>query len=180
MTTLTSYETGQDDNRFIGDNGGTEFRVAQSFQIPSQYEGYLITSVELYLSQGSPASPSDDITVRIETDSSGPSGTLADANASGTIASASVGASYGFVACNFSVPFTLSTGTTYHIKTVLANQPNDTRYYWGDDTTSPGYADGTEYTSSDGGSSWSSAARDALFKVVGQAPEGGGYFYISS
>ena len=166
---VTSYTTGQDGDRFIGDTGGTEIRDAQGFQIPSNDT---IISAELYLKDG-PTSPTDAITVRVETDSAGvPSGTLVDANATGTIAAASVTGTYQFLMVTFSGSFSLTASTQYHLVASVPNQSNDVYFIWGDDTTSPSYTGGTESQSFNGGA-WGNAARDLLFKINNNIADSG-------
>lgn len=166
MATLTSYETGQDEDQFLGDSGGTEFRKAQSFQLSALST---VQTADLYLTDG-PSSPTDDITVRIETDdgSGFPSGTLVDANATGTISAASVTGSYQFLTCTFSGEFVLSATTTYHLVASVPNQSNDVRFHWGVDNGGS-YASGKAMSSSDGGA-WSDTGAgnyDLLFKISG-------------
>ena len=171
MATLTSYETGQDGDGVIGDTGNLEVQNAQSFQISEQAT---ITIVSLYLKRYA-TYPTDAITVRIETDNAGaPSGTLANANATGTIASASTTSSYAFVDLTFATPFILSASTTYHIRAYVPNQSTNVRYLWGRDETSPGYADGNENYSLDGGTSYiAESGMDLLFKVTGNLASSG-------
>lgn len=173
---LTSYETGQDANLEIGCGGGgcasRERLGAMSFQLSADAT---VESVELYLQLNSGAG---DISVRIETDSSGvPSTTLADADGTCTIASASVPGSYAFTTCTFSSSFDLVASTSYWIVARRASGDSggaDENYLWGADSSSPSYADGVGKQSDNDfstGGNWSGTS-DALFKVNGTAAGG--------
>lgn len=171
MAVLTSYETGQDEDQFIGDSGGNEFRKAQSFQISILAN---VDSADLYLVDG-PTSPTDAITVRVETDNGSgfPSGTLVDANATGTIAAASVTGSYQFLTCTFNAPFSLLASTTYHLVASVPNQSNDVRFHWGVDNGGL-YTSGKAMSSTNGGA-WADTGAgnyDLLFRINGEAPAG--------
>lgn len=158
----TSYETGYDGDRFIGDSGGTEIKDSQGFKVPNTVS---INKAELYLKTNGGNTPTDAITVRIETDSSNcPSGSLVDANATGTISAASISSSYSFVVVNFSGSFSLTAATQYHLVLSVTNQNNDVHFLLGDDSSSPAYTDGTECQSFNGGA-WSTATRDVLFRI---------------
>lgn len=174
---LTSYETGQDGAIEIGCGGGgcatRERAGAQSFLLSSDAT---VESVDLYLQQNTGF---DNIDVRIETDSSGvPSGTLADANATCTIAEANVPASYDFETCTFSSSFSLTASTSYWIVVRRSSQDSggaDENYLWGLDTTSPSYTDGVAKQSDNdysSGPNWSGTS-DSLFRVNGTEAGGG-------
>jgi hypothetical protein len=164
MSQLTSYQTGNDTDAAIGDAGGVEFRRAQSFQIPKRS---IITSVELYLKNAA-SPPSDPITIRIETDNAGvPSGTLVDANATGTIAAGDIGGSYAFEVCTFSTAFILPKTTTFHIVASVPNQSTNVAFHWGSDFSSSSYANGT-FSNSQNGGAWSNNTADGLFIVNGR------------
>ncbi len=163
MAVLTSYTTGYDSDGSVGDNAGSEYKNAQGFII---VPGGTIVSVDLYLKDG-PTAPTDDITIRIETDNAGvPSGNLADANATGTIAAAGIPAGYDWITCTFGTPFYLSGNVQYHLIASIAAQSNDVRFDWGRDQTSPAYVNGTASYSQDGGA-WNNYGADLLFRVNG-------------
>lgn len=174
MAQLTSLQTGNDIDAGVGDVTNSEFRRAQSFQIPTLA---IITSVDLYLKNGS-SPPSDPITIRIETDNAGvPSGTLADSNATGTIAAGDIGGSYAFETCVFSTPFSLVGGTTYHLVASVPSQSTNVNFVWAADGDE-GYPSGTGSSSINAGA-WSNNAFDFLFIVNGEIPTSGGFFYMS-
>lgn len=162
MAVLTSFTTGQDDNAAIGDITDIEFDRAQGFKIPT---AGICTSVELYLKNGAGGAPTDAVTIRIETDSSGPSGNLVAASATGTIAAAAIGASYAFEVCTFSAGFILLPSTTYFLRATVPSQSTNIHFDWGFDSEQ-GYADGSLYTSTNGGA-WADSSIDALFIVNG-------------
>lgn len=162
MAVLTQHITGQDTDTAIGDVAGTENRRAQGFQISANA---IITSVELYLKDGT-GPPTDDITIRIETNTGGvPSGNLAHANATGTINDTDIGGSYAFETCTFASSFSLLANTTYHIVASVPNQANDIFFLWGADSAE-GYPNGVLSTSQNGGA-WANNALDGLFIVNG-------------
>ncbi len=74
--------------------------------------------------------PSDNATFRIETDNAGaPSGTLADANATGTIAGSSLTPGFVDTTITFAGAFTLTLGTKYWIVIGRSGTLSDTNYY---------------------------------------------------
>jgi hypothetical protein len=107
------------------------------------------------------------MTLRIETDNSGdPSGTLADANLTVTVAESSLSTSYGSIDFTFSTPASISGSTTYWIVLSTDRAQSDANYVvWGADGSTPGYADGS--MSSEASSSWSAESKDAIFDVTG-------------
>lgn len=75
-----------------------------------------VSASALQLAVNKSGTPTDNITVRIETDNAGnPSGTLAHANATASVAGASVSATMGSLTFTFAGAFTLTTGSVYHI-----------------------------------------------------------------
>lgn len=137
-------------------------RIAQSFQIGSTSTCDYVT---LYLRKF--GTPTGTMTLRIETNSgSAPSGTLADANATITVAESGLTTSYSNVTFNFT-DFSLTGSTTYWLVLSTDRTASATNYVtWGADGTSPGYASGNLST-------YASAAytadtgRDAVFSVEG-------------
>lgn len=168
MATLTSYETGQDGDGFIGDGSGDEYDKAQSFQITTtDWCG----SVQLYLKAHTTA-PTDPITVCISTDTGAGAGTLTDPSATTTIPAASLTTSYAWVTATFPSSFKLLGSTTYYLKAYIGNQSNDVRFLWGRDESSPGYTSGSEFSSMNGAAYSADTAKDFLFKVISGIPTG--------
>lgn len=137
-------------------------KCAQSFQLSA---GATVDQVRLWLKKA--GSPAGTMTLRIETDSAGaPSGTLADASASKTVAESGLGTSYAWEAFDFATDFSLSGSTTYWavLSTDRAASETDV-VYWGADSSAPGYASGeAKY---EAGGAWSAESKDACFDVVG-------------
>lgn len=146
----------------LGNSSGYRDKVAQSFKIGTSQTD--IKAIEMYFGRaGTPG----DITVRIETDSSGdPSGTLAHANLTTTITEASVGVP-AWVRATFSSVGSLTSGTTYWIVLSLASDPGgpvDVYSPWGDNTDN--YADGNFTSHTDGGAWATGTLNDAAFKIM--------------
>lgn len=138
---------------------GTE-KVSQSFQVGTDSD---ITSVRLYLRRL--GNPSGNLTLTIETDSSGdPSGTPVTNGTSDTVAASSLSATYGYIDFDFSTSPSLLTGTTYHL--VLSSSASYANDYvrWGVDSSAPSFASG-ECKSYDG-STWSAESADAIFEIM--------------
>jgi hypothetical protein len=137
-------------------------RRAQGFKVPVSRR---VGRVNLWLKAS--GAPADNLTVEIRTNSGGfPSGTIVTNGVSNAVAGGSVGASYGWVAFDFSAPPQLTLGTQYHLVLQRSGPVNSTNYYvWGADQSSPGYSDGAG--SVFGGSSWqaTSPATDHAFQV---------------
>jgi hypothetical protein len=167
---LTWYDSVSlyDSNPSVGDDGGTEYAQAQGFQLAT---AQTVKAVQVYLakSEGTPG----DVTVRIETDSAGvPSGSLANANATGTITAFTQESPTTWYTCTFATAFSLSATTQYHLVLKTAAAANDNRYVWGADGSSPSYSSGAMSSSSDGGSSWSAVAgSDAFFRILSNPTE---------
>lgn len=164
---LIFYETGNDANEIVGDEGGTEKAKSQGFQLTY---GQTISGASFYLKKN--AGTPGDITVRIETDSTNkPSGTLANASATGTITAFST-SSYGWVSVTFAGTFTLSATTTYHLVLKTAAAANDQNYAWAADASSPSFTSGAQSYSTDGGSTWTAdSTKDQYFRLSGQSTE---------
>lgn len=160
------FDTTADTIDYVGDAGGTEYAQAQSFQLAANQ---IVKGVELQLYKG--AGTPGAITVRIETNNAGvPSGTLAHANATTTIA-AFTSATPTWYEAIFTTTFTLSASTLYWIVVKTAAAANDNRYDWTVKSTS-GYASGNKAQSTDGGSTWAAqAGRDGYFRLLGEATE---------
>lgn len=163
----TWYETGNDTNAVVGDEGGTEKAKSQGFQLSG---ALTVKTIEVYLKKltGTPG----DITVRIETDNAGvPSGTLANANATATITGFS-STSFDWKVVDFTNSFTLAAATTYHLVLKTAAAANDNNYAWASDASSPTYTLGAQSASTDGGSTWSAVSgTDNYFRVLGITTE---------
>jgi len=166
-TRIIWYETGNDANEIVGDEGGTEKAKSQGFQLPASLT---VSSASFYLKKN--AGTPGNITVRIETDSTNkPSGTLANASATGTITSFST-TSYGWVTVTFAAPFSLSSATTYHLVLKTAAAANDTNYAWAADASSPSFSSGAQSYSTDGGSTWTAdSTKDQYFRLHSQSTE---------
>lgn len=164
---LTWYETGNDTDKIVGDTGGTETAQAQSFQIAASTK---VKGIAVYLKKN--AGTPGNITVRIETNNAGvPSGTLASADATGTISSFST-TSYGWKTLDFTNNFSLSASTTYWLVLKTAAAANDNNYALASDASSPSYASGNMASSTDGGSTWSAVAgTDAYFRIKGNTTQ---------
>lgn len=117
------------------------------------------------------ASPLENVTVRIETDTSGsPSGTLADANAYATVSGPGLTTSFVDTTVTFAGAFTLTDKTKYHIVVSRSGVTDPTNYY------SLGYfgdtADNTRLHTwkSYDGSDWSSTNDEKFYA------SGGGFY----
>lgn len=143
----------------IGDVSGTEYRQSQSFQLTNRA---IITSVIIsFISNYN--SPSGQITLTVETDSSGPSNSLVDANA--TKSFTPIESKENTV--TFDSSFIISANTKYWITLRCSNQSTDNAWRI-NISASDVYANGEIYRSTDGGSSWaSSGTYDMTFTLNG-------------
>lgn len=157
------YETGNDANEIVGDEGGTEKAKSQGFQVPASCS---IKGVSVYVKKN--AGTPGDITVRIETDSTNkPSGTLVDTDATGTI-TAFTGTSYEWKTVTFPDSISLSASTTYHIVLKTSAAANDNNYAWAADASSPSFSTGAQSYSTDGGTTWTAdTTKDQYFRLLG-------------
>jgi hypothetical protein len=146
----------------LGDVGDVERRHGQGFTISSTGT---VTAVDVDFGANA-GSPSGDVTLRIETDSSGPTGTLAHANATKAITpTASTLNTW-----TFDTPFELTGSTKYWI--VLACDNQSTGVYWLiSQTADSSYANGGKVESTDGGATWGaeSGTNDLYFKLHASA-----------
>ena len=108
----------------LGYEADGDFIWAQSFQLQSSSSYVSQISLNYYDKEGS---PSGAITVRIETDSSGPSGTLVNANAT---ASFTPTTTFQYYDIAFSSTFSLSSSTTYWIVVTCDTQSHSAENYW--------------------------------------------------
>lgn len=154
----TDYVAGQDTDGAI--TASTTVRKAQSFQLSATSK---VTRVSALLKKV--GGTTTGLTVRIETNSSGvPSGTLANANATGTI-SAFTTTLYLYKDVEFSTPFELTASTTYWLVIQHTMEGSGTSdYAWGFDGSSPTYTSGS-YASYASGSWTADADKDLLFRV---------------
>lgn len=136
--------------------------LAQGFQVTGTQT---VETIDLWLKKV--GSPVGTMTMRIETDTTGsPSGTLADANLTTTIAESGLGTSYADVTFTFSTPASISGSTAYWIVLSTSRAQSDTNYVvWGIDKSSPSYANGE--LKSELASSWSAETADGVFEVFG-------------
>ena len=161
MPVIVNYETGGDSDEPIGDLGGDEYDEAQSFTMPGADS--LVDRVAINTRKVN--SVTDAITVRIETSAAGPkpSGTLANASATTTIAPSNT--TYDWVTATFPASFNLTASTKYWIVCLIGNQATNDHYDWFRDVSS-GYADGGESTSVNGAAFGNeSGTQDLYFRV---------------
>ena len=158
--TVDAESTADGDYYYLGGRAsGTEFRIAQSFQLTN---GNIITKVgaKYAFSNGS---PTGSWTVRIETDDSGvPSGTLVDVNASVVV---SPPATDTWFEGTFSTSFSVSLSTTYWMVILCDDQTDNVNWTFHSSTNNV-YSDGTIAYSMDGGSTWNTNAKDLCFKIT--------------
>lgn len=110
--------------------------------------------------------PTDTMTLRIETNNSGnPSATLAHVNATTTLAESSLGTSYGLESFTFSTSFELSAGIYWLVLTTTRSSSSTNYISWGANTADPSYDDGEMlgYYSS----AWNTLNADAIFYING-------------
>jgi hypothetical protein len=134
--------------------------LAQSFQIGATNT---VDQVKLFLKKV--GNPTGTMTLQIQTDSAGsPSGTLANASATVTVAESSVPATHTWVPFNFATNFSLTVGTTYWLVLSTNRAASATDYIqWGADASSPAYANGQMKSQS--ASAWRVENKDAIFDV---------------
>jgi len=139
-----NFETGGDAIHGIGDDSGIDYWKSVQF-ITS---GDIICSAASIYLEGVIGAPAGDMTFRIETEVGGePSGTLAHANATGTIANASI-SQPAWNKCSFA-PFTLPAGT-YWLVCYIPDQANDNYWEWTRDNDGTG----KNGTSTDHATNW--------------------------
>lgn len=164
---ITWYDTVSlvDTNTVIGNYTGTEYAIAQSFQVGSVNQK--VKSIQAYLKKflGTPG----NITVRIETNNAGvPSGTLADSNLSTSI-TAFTTTSYDWVTATFTNSGSLTSATTYWLVLKMAAGSSGNYYTIGTDASSPTYSAGNQAYSTNGGSTWTAeSTKDFMFRINGE------------
>ncbi len=159
---LDSYETGGGTDSALGDVGGTEYWLGVRFTLD---EPITCTAVSTYINSKNGA-PTGDMTFRIETDDADtPSGTLADTNATGTIANGSLSTA-AWNKCTFSTAFTLPAGS-YWIRLNIPDQANNV--YWNINRNATGT--GTNAYSTDHGTTWTTTKNSNIkyYRVYGYA-----------
>ena len=160
FTTITD-NTADEPEGWLGDLGGVyNSKVSQGFKLSNARD---IKQIQVYIKRF--ISP-DDITVRIETDNAGDSsGTLADANLTGTIRFTNVSTTvYGWIKCTFASAGSLPANTQYHLVSQLPADPGTNEgYHFGGDIGN-NYPDGV-YAYYDG--SWTTPTffKDGAFKI---------------
>ncbi|MDQ7027564.1 MAG: choice-of-anchor R domain-containing protein, partial [Anaerolineae bacterium] len=140
--------------------------LAQGVQVSSVTN---VKSVKLWLRKS--GTPAGNLTVKIETDSSGsPSGTVVTNGTSATVAASSLATSYGWIEFTFSTPPSLSASTQYHLVLETTDTQSNTNYVeWGADGSSPSYASGE--MKHERSATWSAESKDAVFKVISDGIE---------
>jgi hypothetical protein len=159
-----SHDDSTDENDADQAVNNTSVRYAQSFQVPYSDETFQGITLGMR-KQGTPGT----LTWRIETDSAGePSGTLVDANATGTLAAASASSTMGYQSLYSSGAFGLDANTTYWI-VLSAAATLDGSNLWRIAALSPGYYPrGHAMNSSDSGTTWGAygTKTDLIFRVL--------------
>lgn len=140
--------------------------VAQSFIVP--YSDATFQGITLGISKtGAPG----DLTIEIQTDTNGaPSGSTIT-NGSATLAAASVSTTPGYVTKAFTSPFTLSANTKYWIRLTAASGDASNKYDIAYDNNI--YANGLNYKSTDGGSTWAKPYPTASYSIAFRVLYGG-------
>ena len=135
-------------------------KLAQTFTLASETN---LASVGLWLKKI--GSPTGTGTIRIETVSSGdPTGTLVDANATGTFAESGLGTSYAEETVSLADTVTLAAGT-YALVLSTDRSASETNYIaWGADGSAPSYSGGEML--SEISSTWSAETKDAIFTIT--------------
>ena len=172
---LTNYETGGNEEQALGISGDNNYVHSQSFQIQQDAE---IDKIEIWIKDG-PTAPTDNITIRIETDSAGvPSGTLVDANATGTMLQSAIDGTFAWVEQTFT-PFVLVKDTVYHLKITIPTQTGGSRNHMLADMSSPTYTYGSQCRSINGGAWATLVTHDLYFRVYRTTAEDGGAFLLN-
>ena len=163
-----SFTGTKDASIAIGNTGGVEQQVSQMFQTGNANVVLSSVIIELGATTGAPGG---NFTVRIETDSSGPSGTLVAPTSKGTLKTVTASGSNEVFLLE---PVELAPLTNYHIRAQLPAQSayystNDHYLTWATDTDN-GYSGGTSYTFAT--PTWTAvAANDHFFKTKVQDGE---------
>ncbi len=156
-----SFTTAPNDNTKIYGATGTYEKAGQSFKPTAN-----IKCPQVDLDLGQNASPTDNLTVRIETTSGGnPTGTLVDPNATVTVAASTIPSSHAFVSFVFPATFNLTSGVQYAIVVQRDGSRDTTNFIGWLIRTDGTYADGIYLSQASG--SWGAGPEggDCLFKV---------------
>lgn len=151
------YHTGTDNALVI--TAATPVRGGQSFQL-DETETVSSLAISIHKNSGT----TTELTVRIETnDTDKPSGTLANASATGTIAAFTDTTSV-WKTVTFSTPFELTADTTYWIVVTHTTETGDSMYHWDSDGSSATYASGNAsiYTTN----AWTAAATTDAYFII--------------
>src|SRR3990167_7557291 len=126
MAVLYISQDTLNNNDFVYGATGTNEKLAQTF---TPADNITCPQVELTMGRNS-TSPSDNVTVRLETTSGGnPTGTLVDANATVTIAGSSTPATYDWTLFTFPASISLIASTMYAIVLSRSGARSTTDYY---------------------------------------------------
>lgn len=158
------YEiSNRDSNASLRQTGTVKDRLAEQFQVSGQSS---IAQAILYLQKV--GTPIGTMTLRIETDSGGqPSGTLADANATGTLAESGLAAAYALATFTFAGSITLQPRVVYWLVLSTSRAASGVDYVqWGADASSPTYA----YQNASGGTAsiasvWTAESKTFCFYI---------------
>lgn len=147
------------DSRPIGYGNNWFEKLAQGIKVTVN-----ITCTQVAVMLNKAGSPTDNVELRIETDSGGdPSGTLVHANATKSIAASGISTSFTWYTFVFPGTFSLSSGTQYHIVMQRSGAFSQTDVCYWRQYVSGGYADGVAKKLD---SAWGTdGTRDFLFKV---------------
>lgn len=163
---IVNQETSENgDFTYVGSGNNVEttnIRLAQSFSVP--YADDTFKGVTMILSK---TLTPGTITWRIETDDDGkPSGSLADANATGTIAVGDVSTSTGYVTDYSANLWTLEANVKYWLVISAAGVDGSNYYTWWQApsvaTLYKKYSRGNLLTSTDAGANWNVDGTDPL------------------
>lgn len=142
-------------------------RAAQSFKVSSYNTSVSVPMSQVVLFIKKNAGTTTQLTVRVETNSSGvPSGTLADSNATATIA-AITSTSYAPTTVKFSNPFNLLGSTTYWLVIKHTTEGSGNSQYFIESDTSGTNTYGNGNLATFASSAWTSqgAGKDLLFAL---------------
>ena len=136
--------------------------LAQGIQVS---QNVTVNSIRLWLKKT--GSPTDNLTVAIETDNSGdPSGTAVTNGTSATVAASTLAGTYGWIEFTFATDPTIEADTQYHLVLDTTDTQDNADYVeWGADESAPSYANGV--MKRERSAVWSSQSADASFEVYG-------------
>lgn len=159
VTTPTVISGGYESEE-IASGANINIQVAQKI-VPS------ITSEKYYslsLFTGKTLSPTSSLIVTIESDSAGkPSGSILMTY---TFEPTSMDNNFRWIEKKSTATYTLTADTTYWIRAKCTVAPTTGNFYnWAKDTDQPTYYEGNAFTTTDGGTTWTSQAYDFAFKL---------------